>query len=611
MQLDKTLLAVRLGRSLLKTCPMLPLLLWNRARLLILASLTILAVVLTSPTFGGTIALAQFLPPIFPDGSSEPLPIDVERRGTLESTGVQLDGQELFRIASPAVFNRAEVSNQLPVEVRARQIESNLEQLFPSSRSVATPLNPDTMEVVIKTIDNLPVLFAQDGGLVESRVLLTVTNADAQYHAASSKQALAEQWQDILSQELQQAVALRQPEAFRQQVSQTVKVLAATVALTLILGTFRVWLGRYEHRLRQRRMAESVLIEAQDNTVGVAQNNIYDAPDPGLYQHLKLERQLYVVRLLRWVLFWGIALLWALGTAYSFNLFPQTRQFAKKIVLAPIVILITWLVVGLSDRLINLAVDRFIQRFARGQSLTSTNLQRIQTIAQVIKGVKMVFVYTVGFLWVLQWLNLVPGSVLALGTLVALVISFAAQNLVKDLVNGFLILLEDQFRIGDVIMVGDIDGFVENFNLRITQLRNPAGELITLPNSSISQVKNMTRHWSRATIDVEVAYNTDVNQALAVVRETADALAADPEWKPLILDTHEFFGVQHISHTGILIHIWIKTLPLKQWLVSMEFRRRLKMAFDHHHIRIGAPRQLWLRDEVEAIEASLPLYNVD
>lgn len=586
---------------------------WNRARLLrhaVVVGLTILAIVFTSPALGLTSAWAQFLP-IPAAGGGESLPINVERSGTLESTGVQLDGQELFRIASPLVTNRAEVGDQLPVERRARQIEANLRQLFPSNGGQPTPLNPETMEVVIKTIDGHPVLFAKDAGLADSKVLLTVTDADAQYHSAPSKQALAEQWQGILNTELRQAVALRQPEALRQQVGKAVRVLGATVALTLILGTIRVWLGRYEHRLRRRRAAESALIEAQGNAAVAADNRPYDPQDPGLYQHLKLEHQLHAVRLLRWLLFWGIALLWALGTAYSLNSFPQTRQLAKKIVLAPVVILITWLVVGLTDRLINLSVDRFIQRFARGQSLTSTNLQRIHTIAQVIKGVKMVFVYTVGLIWVLQWLSLVPGSVLALGTLVALVISFAAQNLVKDLVNGFLILLEDQFRIGDVIMVGDIDGFVENLNLRVTQLRNPAGELITLPNSSINQVRNMTRHWSRTTLDVEVAYNTDVNKALAVVRETADELAADPEWGPLILDTNEFFGVQEISHSGILIRIWIKTLPLKQWLVSMEFRRRLKMALDRHQIQIGSPRQVWLREEMEMETAARSLYPME
>ncbi len=591
---------------------------WNRTRLLrqaVVAGITLLLVVLTSPALPSTSALAQFLPIPSSSGSSDPLPVNVERSGKLEAAWVQIDGQELFRIASPAVFNRAEVGSQLPVEVRARQIEANLQRLFPNNRSSATPLNPETLEVVVNDIDNYPVLFAQDASMAEPRVLLTVTDADVQYHSASSKQALAEQWQGILDQELRQAVAQRQPEALRQQVVVVAKVMAAVLVLSLLLFALRVGLGRYEHRLHQRRTAESALIEAQLHRAEGTDHPPHGHQDPqlrhGLYQHLKLEHQLQAVRLGRWLLFWGVALLWALSMAYSFNLFPQTRQFAQKMVLAPVVILLTWFVVGLSDRLINLAVDRFIQKFAKGQPMTSTNLQRIHTIAQVIKGVKTVVVYIIGLIWVLQWLSLVPGSVLALGTLVALVLSFASQNLVKDLVNGFLILLEDQFRIGDVIMVGDIDGFVENLNLRVTQLRNPAGELITLPNSSITHVRNMTRHWSRTTIDVEVAYNTDVNQALAVVRETADNLAADPEWGPQILDTHEFFGVQDISHSGILIRIWIKTIPLKQWLVSMEFRRRLKMAFDHHHIRIGSPRQVWLHEDAVGQDSARPIYSLD
>ncbi|WP_052050823.1 mechanosensitive ion channel family protein [Leptolyngbya sp. KIOST-1] len=585
----------------------------RRRRSLLLASLTLLAVATIQLVRPSGPAVAQFLP--LPVPGDEPLPVNVERRGTLESAGVQLDGQELFRVASPVVLNRAEVGTQLPVEVRARQIEANLRRLFPADQAGGTPLNPETLEVVIQTIDNYPVLFAQDAGLAQPRVLLTVTDTDAQYHVASSKQVLAEEWQEILQQELPQAVAQRQPEAQREQFIAAVQVVAATLVLSLMLFALRVGLGRFEQRLHQRRTAESALIDAQIHQAREFGQAPHGHQDPqlrhGLYQHLRLEHQLQAVRLVRWLLFWGIVSLGAISLAYSLNLFPQTRQFAQTIVLAPVVILLTWFVVGLSDRLINLAVDRFIQKYAKGQPMTSTNLQRIHTIAQVIKGVKTVVVYIIGLIWVLQWLNLVPGSVLALGTLVALVLSFAAQNLVKDLVNGFLILLEDQFRIGDVIKVGDIDGFVENLNLRVTQLRNPAGELITLPNSSIDHVRNMTRHWSRATLDVEVAYTTDVNHALAVMRETADELAADPEWGPKILDTREFLGVQEISHSGILIRIWIKTVPLKQWLVGMEFRRRLKMALDRHRIAIGSPRQVWLHDDSEVAESSRPTYSLD
>ncbi len=581
----------------------------RRLRQGILACLTVLVVALISPAiFLGGVE-AQLLPLPAASGG-DPLPVNVERQGNLETHDINLDGQTLFRIASLAVLNRAEATGQMPVEVRATQIEANLRRILPGG-STAVSLDHETLEVFIETLEQYPVLFVRDANQAESRVLLTVTDLDAQYHGVS-KEELAVQWQIQLDEALRQAIVIRQPEAFQQQLTKTAKVLGATLVFTLIVGVIRRWLGRREHRLHQRAAAESALINVpdpapKDYTAKPADPRLWQ----GLQQHFRLERRLHAVRLMRWILLWGLLSLWALSIAYSLHTFPQTRQFARTIALAPVVILLTWFMVGLLDRLIDLAVNQFMQKFARGQSLTSTNLQRINTIAQVIKGVKMVVIYAAGLIWVLQWLNLLPGSVLALGTLLALVLSFAAQNLVKDLVNGFLILIEDQFRIGDVIVVGDIDGFVENLNLRITQLRNPEGQLITLPNSSITHVRNLTRHWSRATLDFEVAYNTDINLALAVVRETADTMAQDPEWQSIILDTNEFFGVQELSHTGILIRIWIKTIPLKQWVVSMEFRRRPKLAFDHWGVAIGAPRQVWLQEDAKSPEVRHPSYQMD
>jgi small-conductance mechanosensitive channel len=262
------------------------------------------------------------------------------------------------------------------------------------------------------------------------------------------------------------------------------------------------------------------------------------------------------------------------------------------------VLLMTWFLTGLINRLTDFVIEHFIEIREQDQSLTEVNLQRITTIASVLKGLKMVLVYVVGILWFLQWLHLAPGAILALSALVALAVSFAAQNLVKDLVNGFLILLEDQFGIGDYVEIGTASGLVENLNLRITQIRTDEGNLITLPNSLIAQVENMSRTWARTDFRIEVAYNTDVDLALAVVRETVDDMAQDPEWQSLILDTHELFGIDQISHTGIVI--WIKTAPLKQWMTARELRRRLKIAFDRHNIQIGIPQQM-LRGEVSAL----------
>ena len=361
----------------------------------------------------------------------------------------------------------------------------------------------------------------------------------------------------FLEQALREALALRQPEAMRQQLATFFSDPHGNARRDSAPGFIWVLLGRRERALRQRRRAESALTYAHKDAPESSLGNHRTAPDEteqqalALRRYFNLERRLYAIRFIRWLLFWVIAFAWAFGTAYSLSLFPQTRHLARKLIIAPLVLLLVWFLIGLIDRIIDFSVEKFVQRLAESQSYTTRNLQRANTIAKVIKGFKMVMVYTIGILWALQWLQLIPGSVIALGTVIALVFSFAAQNLVRDLVNGFLILLEDQYRIGDVVNIGEKGGLVENFNLRITQLRNPDGNLITLPNSSIVEVENLSRNWARADFRIEVAYDTDVDLALSLVRDTAEQLAKDPEWQSAILDTTEFLGVEHLSHHGI------------------------------------------------------------
>jgi small-conductance mechanosensitive channel len=568
------------------------------------------------------------LPSLTNPTGAQPLPVGVERRGTLEATGVRLDGKELFKIASLAVYNRSEPGSQIPVEIRAKQIEANLDQLIVYNRgSGDVMLDPKTLEVSIEQLNGQPVLFVKDATLTEAKVLLTVTDTDAQFHS-TTQDRLANRWQEILESELRQALELRQPEALRQQKSELVRILAATVLSTVLLGgvwTFlkwrKLWLEQQQEAERIAAHTESILAVGMPavgmpavEMTNIEMTNVETppmettVPQPrlrlfqGVRDYLGLQRRLQIVRLFKWVTLWAIAFVWLVGIAYSLNLFPQTRQFANRVIAIPIVILIAWFLTGLINRLANLVIDRFIESRGEDQSLTDANLQRVATLANVIKGLKRVLVYSLSILWILQWLHLAPASVLAVGALVALAVSFAAQNLVKDLVNGFLILLEDQFRIGDLIKVGTTSGLVTNLNLRITQLRSDDGNLITIPNNLIAQVENMSRTWARADFRVEVAYDTDVDHALAVVRETVDCMAQEPEWKALIFDTQELFGVEQISHTGIVIRIWIKTAPLKQWPTARELRRRLKIAFDRHNIQIGIPQQMVLEHTSDMLD---------
>jgi moderate conductance mechanosensitive channel len=180
--------------------------------------------------------------------------------------------------------------------------------------------------------------------------------------------------------------------------------------------------------------------------------------------------------------------------------------------------------------------------------------------------------------------------------IIGLAISFAAQSLIKDMINGFLILLEDQYAVGDVIAIGTVSGFVENMNLRITQLRNSEGQLITIPNSTITVVQNLSKDWSRVDLAIDLAYGTDPDHALAVIRELAQEMYNDGDWGAKMPDPPEVLGIDEVNHNGLLIRVWIKTLPLQQWIVAREFRRRLVLALGREGLSIGVPQQsLWVR----------------
>jgi small conductance mechanosensitive channel len=170
-------------------------------------------------------------------------------------------------------------------------------------------------------------------------------------------------------------------------------------------------------------------------------------------------------------------------------------------------------------------------------------------------------------------------------------LSLASQNLIKDAINGFIIIWDDRYAVGDIVDIGTVGGLVENINLRITQLRDAEGRLITVPNSAVDIVANRSSQWSRADLSIPVAYQTDIDRAIEVIHEVAEAIAADPQWQDRIWEFPNILGIEQFSDRGILIRVWIKTEPLQQWDVAREFRRRVKIAFDKADIPIPVPQQ--------------------
>src|SRR5690606_18013887 len=175
--------------------------------------------------------------------------------------------------------------------------------------------------------------------------------------------------------------------------------------------------------------------------------------------------------------------------------------------------------------------------------------------------------------------------------ILGLAVGFGAQTLVKDIISGFFIILENQIRVGDVVEVEGRGGFVEEVNLRTLLMRDLEGSLHVIPNGSITAVKNMTRDFSFYVIDLPVGFSTDTDAVADLAREVARGLREDPAYAPFILDDLEVLGVDAFRDWSVTLKVRIKTVPLKQWMVGREMRRRLKIAYEKAGIEFPIPSQ--------------------
>jgi small conductance mechanosensitive channel len=180
---------------------------------------------------------------------------------------------------------------------------------------------------------------------------------------------------------------------------------------------------------------------------------------------------------------------------------------------------------------------------------------------------------------------------LAAAGLGGLAIGFGAQNLVKDLISGFFILLENSVRVGDVVEVAGVSGVVEEIELRTIKLRDLSGNLHVVPNGVIDKVKNMTKDYSYYVFNLGVAYREDMDEVMAVLKEIAAELQEDPAFGTDILAPLEMLGVDQFADSAVIIKCRIKTEPIKQWRIGREMNRRIKKTFDAKGIEIPFPHQ--------------------
>jgi small-conductance mechanosensitive channel len=217
--------------------------------------------------------------------------------------------------------------------------------------------------------------------------------------------------------------------------------------------------------------------------------------------------------------------------------------------------------------------------------------KRAKTLSSVIRTSLNVVVLIIAVMTILGHLGVEIGPLLAAAGVVGLAIGFAGQSLVKDFINGFFILLWDQIRVGDVVEISGKGGLVENINLKMTVLRDLAGNVHFIPNSNIDIVTNMTKDYSRYVFDIGVAYREDVEEVIKILKEIDEELRNDPDFKEDILEPLEVFGLDKFDDSAIVIKARITTKPIKQWRIGREFNRRLKKKFDEKDIEIPFPHR--------------------
>ena len=278
----------------------------------------------------------------------------------------------------------------------------------------------------------------------------------------------------------------------------------------------------------------------------------------------------------------------------------------------PIVLILVVAVVAI--RLARLSVRGLVKALldreaseGTAQELSAVELKkRMDTLDSLGGRTLQSFIVVIAGLMVLGQLGLDIGPAIAGLGVVGIAVGFGAQSLVKDYLNGALILIENQFGKGDVIRAAGVAGTVEDFTLRRTTLRDLDGVVHTIPNGEIRVASNLTRVWSRINQDVTVAYGTDIDKAIEVVDNVGREMAGDPAWKRRVLEAPRVERVEALSEYGVTLKILGTVRAADQWAAGGDFRKRLLAAFKTHGIEIPRPQRVVLaRDPHDGIEVGL------
>jgi small-conductance mechanosensitive channel len=451
------------------------------------------------------------------------------------SAPVIVDGSLVLRITALA----SPPPGAMPIGSRIFLVDGAIAQALAVDPDRKTTIyDPATLVIGVEKEGPEFALVVTDAKHHAPLPILTVTAEDAR-HANLTALELAQQWQGQLQTALVAALQRRQPEEIHRSTTLIVRVAIALVLVTL-LGLLLV------RTLRNRALA-----------LGIAA---------------------------------GLLLAWLAALTYALLLFPQSVGYGHFIVRSAVRVGLVWIGAVLLDRLLSVAIYHIVRGYALigvPAGAQARYLLRVPTMSKALDGFTSFVVYFVAALATLSAVDIPVASVVTIGGIAALAVGFAAQSLVRDFLNGLLVLFEDQYVIGDYVMIGEYNGMVERLTLRVVQIRDSRGNLITIPHSTVAQVVNSSRSWSRIDYQISIDTAADVRKAIELLQHVLEGLKEDEAWRDAVIQPFEYVGVEKVSRNGVVLRAVIRTAPLRQFDLRREVNIRVHEAFIADGIALG------------------------
>ncbi|WP_425448723.1 mechanosensitive ion channel family protein [Dethiothermospora halolimnae] len=254
-------------------------------------------------------------------------------------------------------------------------------------------------------------------------------------------------------------------------------------------------------------------------------------------------------------------------------------------------VLLILIVTRIVIKIAYMAIDKFFEKQERFKYKIES--RKAKTLGYILKSICKYILYFIAIISILQVFNIPIASILAAAGIGGVAIGFGAQSLVKDIITGFFILFEDQYGVGDHIKTGEFEGIVEDMGLRVTKIRGFNGELNIIPNGSISTVTNKCKGSMRAWVDISIAYEEDIDNAIAVIDKISKDIRNNND---NIVEGPTVLGVSNLGGSDVVLSVIAKTKPMEQWGVERQMRKSIKQAFDKEGIEIPYQKHVIIKD---------------